>query len=294
MEHPKLQFSVIIPLYNKEISIYSTINSVLSQSYFDYELIIVNDGSTDDSLAVVQSFSDKRIKIVNKPNDGVSSARNRGIELAEGQFLVFLDADDIWLPSCLQEFNMLAIEFPLAEVLCTNYNMTGKNLIGSERRYYIQDYSLTSAFFLAKWGIPIMLTGCVAVKRDLFKEIGFFDQSITHGEDVEMWDRLAKRFRIAKSERVTTIYRTESENRASLLDEKSKKKAERIPIKRTSAKSKSQKILDGVQIVTDLSSFTFSKQGRDTLINLVKFPDRVLTGLFFIIKVRFFRYNYIQ
>ena len=91
-----ISFSVVIPLYNKEDSISKTINSVLAQSYENYELLIVNDGSKDRSLDVVKSYVDPRIRIIDKSNGGVSSARNKGIEQSKNEWIAFLDGDDLW------------------------------------------------------------------------------------------------------------------------------------------------------------------------------------------------------
>jgi glycosyltransferase involved in cell wall biosynthesis len=287
-----IEFSVIIPLYNKESSIGSTIDSVLNQTYSNFELIIVNDGSTDKSLTEVQKFDDSRIKIYNKLNGGVSSARNFGIEKSQKQFIVFLDADDFWFPFCLAEYCKLIIEFPDAEVYCTNYNMTGKNLKGSDRSYIVEDYYYTSAFYLAKWSIPIMLTGCVSIRRNLLNEVGYFDLNITHGEDIDMWERLAKRYRIAKSEKVTTIYRTETENRASLIDEKFKKKADQIEYTKPIKLSKSQKLYVGVQLVFELKSYILSGKNFPAIRNLIGYFCWIVRGILFIIKVRILKFQY--
>ncbi|QYS89019.1 glycosyltransferase family 2 protein [Flavobacterium davisii] len=96
MQKNKLTFSVIIPLYNKENYIYNTLTSVIDQSYSNFEIIIVNDGSTDKSLEIIQNINDSRIRIFNQQNKGVSSARNLGIKNAKGTLIAFLDADDLW------------------------------------------------------------------------------------------------------------------------------------------------------------------------------------------------------
>jgi glycosyltransferase involved in cell wall biosynthesis len=293
-----IEFSVIIPLYNKEKSIYSTIESVLNQTYPNFELIIVNDGSTDQSLEAAKSFNDSRIKIFNKSNGGVSSARNMGIDKSQKQFIIFLDADDLWLPFCLEEFCKLIFEFPDAEIFCTNYNMTGKNLLGSDRRYYVNDYYYALSYFMAKWSISLMITGCVAIIRNLFNEVGYFNQNITHGEDIDMWERLSKKFNIAKSEKITTIYRTETENRASMMDERLKIKADLVEVKRNQALSRSQKLYYGVQFVIELRSFRLSWKDIYILIRrLIMYMDWVIKGLLLIINVRMLNItfdNYIQ
>ena len=94
--------SVVIPLYNKEKTIARAIHSVLNQTYKHFEVIIVNDGSIDNSLNIVQSIPDHRIKIITKKNGGVSSARNTGIKAATCSCIAFLDSDDMWLPWHLQ------------------------------------------------------------------------------------------------------------------------------------------------------------------------------------------------
>jgi glycosyltransferase involved in cell wall biosynthesis len=285
-----IRFSVIIPLFNKEKSIRSTIESVLNQTYPNFELVLVNDGSTDNSLIAASSFNDTRIKILNKDNGGVSSARNRGIELSQNQYIVFLDADDLWLPYCLEEFCILINKFREAQVFCTNYNMTGKNLKGSERRYYIEDYFYTSAYYMAKWSIPIIITGCITIKRDIFIEVGYFNQNISHGEDIDMWNRLAKYSRIAKSEKVTTIYRTEAENRASHLDEslklKQKQKQKQGRNKRNNVLNKSQRLYYGVQSVFELRSELLSGKITNIFKNERIYLNLIIQGLLYIIKVR--------
>ena len=96
-----MKISVVIPLYNKELSIRRTIESVLSQSYSPYELIVVNDGSTDAGEKVVANFTDSRIRLINQDNRGVSAARNRGIAEAKSEHLCLLDTDDELLPNSL-------------------------------------------------------------------------------------------------------------------------------------------------------------------------------------------------
>jgi glycosyltransferase involved in cell wall biosynthesis len=278
-----ISFSIIIPLFNKEHSICSTINSVLSQTYSEFEIIIVNDGSTDNSLEKAQSINDERIRIFSKKNGGVSSARNFGINNAINEYVVFLDADDIWLPFCLEEFINLIRNFHLAKVFSTNFNMTGKRLKGSNRNYYIDDYYYSSAFFLAKWSIQMMVTGCVCIDKKVFEEVGMFDETITHGEDLDLWERL-NIFKIAKSERITMIYRIDAENRASILNSDAKKiKDDYLKHLRSRVKSKSQRLYYSVLLFFELRSLQFPFS------SLVKFGDWLIIGMLFVIKIRFLK-----
>ena len=104
--------SVIIPLYNKESYIKNTLRSVLEQNFTDFEIIIVNDGSTDNSLEIVSSFKDERIQVIHQPNSGASSSRNKAIQSAKTQYIAFLDADDFWFPNHLEELVQLIQDFP--------------------------------------------------------------------------------------------------------------------------------------------------------------------------------------
>jgi glycosyltransferase involved in cell wall biosynthesis len=93
------RFSVIIPIYNKEKDVETTIKSVLNQTYVDYEVILVDDGSTDNSLNIVNAIEDDRIQIFTKQNEGVSKTRNYGITKSKAEYIAFLDADDYWYPN---------------------------------------------------------------------------------------------------------------------------------------------------------------------------------------------------
>src|SRR5690606_35592492 len=111
----------IIPLYNKERHIKSTIESVLAQTFQDFEIIIVNDGSTDNSEALVNSISDPRIKYFKQENKGVSTARNFGIEKSSAKLIAFLDADDYWYPNHLNHLKTLFETFPGCGIYATGY-----------------------------------------------------------------------------------------------------------------------------------------------------------------------------
>lgn len=105
-------FSVVIPLYNKEDNIANTLDSVLAQTFQDFEIIIVNDGSTDKSLQIVSDYEDIRIKVYSKPNGGVSDARNYGIKKSSNKYVAFMDADDYWKPNYLERMFKLIEDYP--------------------------------------------------------------------------------------------------------------------------------------------------------------------------------------
>ena len=113
--------SVVIPLYNKEHYIATTLQTILAQTYQDYEVVIVDDGSTDGSVNAVERLCDSRLRLVRQNNAGVSVARNRGIEEARGELIAFLDADDEWKPDYLATQMMLVEMYPQCDVFATNY-----------------------------------------------------------------------------------------------------------------------------------------------------------------------------
>ena len=185
-------FSIIIPLYNKERFINTTIQSVLNQDFKDYEIIIINDGSTDNSLEIVRSFNDERIRIIDQENQGLSAARNKGIELAYGKITALLDADDIWLPNYLAEIKKLHDTFPEASIFSTSYleKYSNKLLIEpqrnideaqKEKRFVIDD------FYKANLKKPILCPSSTCFIASRFNRKAIFDVSITFAEDIEFY-----------------------------------------------------------------------------------------------------------
>lgn len=201
--------TVIIPLYNKESIIQETINSVLNQKFTDFELIVVNDGSTDKSIDLISSITDPRIKIFNKENGGVSSARNFGAKLANSKFLFFLDADDQITSDCLFELVELSKDFPNADIFSANFinkTTSGKNspfCLMSKRGIV---HNPTKKFFFRDF---MPRTGATLFPRDIFFEIGGFDERISIFEDLEFDMKLMKKYIYAYSPKVVYIHRDE-------------------------------------------------------------------------------------
>ncbi len=183
-------FSVVIPLYNKEKRVKNTIESVLNQTFQDFEVIVVNDGSTDNSLEVVKSFNDERIRIINQKNSGVSSARNRGIKEAKYEWIAFLDADDLW------DHNKLEM---VAEVIDkeknVNWIITGYTLLKNEKRsvklIYNKNRKLENVIDDLLLGLKIH-TSAVIVQKKIFIEDErlFFREGLNNSEDREVWYKL--------------------------------------------------------------------------------------------------------
>ena len=203
--------SVVIPLYNKEKSIASTLRTVLNQTFSDYEIVIVNDGSTDGSVEEIEKVQDDRIRLVHQPNAGVSAARNRGIEEAKGDLIAFLDADDEWKPEYLATQYHLFQKYPECSVFACNYefrDVSGKvtpTLI-HKLPFVGEDGILSNYFEVASCSHPPICSISVMVKKQVMQAIGGFPVGVKSGEDLLTWARLAYKYKIAFSRRVCACY----------------------------------------------------------------------------------------
>lgn len=194
-------FSVIMPLYNKAPYVERALKSVFAQSCTDWELIVVNDGSKDNSLEVIQSINktlDKPFTIINQQNAGVSTARNNGVAQAQGIYLCFLDADDWWESTFLEEMKILIDDYPEAGIWGCSYNIIkgGKTRLprnGVEpgvRGYvnYFQCY--------ARGGEMPLWTGSVVLKKTVFEAEKGFSPVLKLGEDFHLWVRIAAHYSV--------------------------------------------------------------------------------------------------
>ena len=205
--------SVVIPLYNKEALIGRTLESVLAQSYRDFEVVVVDDGSRDGSAAVVESFDDPRIRLIRQANTGVSAARNRGIAEARGEFIALLDADDIWRENYLQTQFELTQKYPQCDVFATGYEFIdefGKvsPLILRNMPFSEEEGVLTDYFHVASTSHPPLWTSIVMARKSALEVVEGFPVGIVSGEDLLTWARLACRYQIAYSRRVVAQYYT--------------------------------------------------------------------------------------
>lgn len=203
--------SVIIPLYNKAASIGQTLRTVLGQTFQDFEVIVVDDGSTDGGSDVVCAVDDARIRLVCQPNAGVSAARNRGVSEARGEFVAFLDADDLWRPTYLETQFALTCKYPDCAVFATNYEFRdaeGRTSPTILRRlpFAGEDGILTNYFEVASYSHPPLWTSAVIVRREAVEAIGGFPVGIRSGEDLLTWARLAVKYKIAFNVKPVAIY----------------------------------------------------------------------------------------
>lgn len=210
-----ISFTIVIPLYNKQKSVINTLLSVLNQTYQSFEVLVIDDGSTDESVNRVRSLNSNIIQIIQKPNGGVCSARNAGIQIAKNDYIAFLDADDIWSPDYLEKQVKSITDFNDAAMWGQNFAPIRDSkrellLTGLPEGYrgYITDY------FKMKRVSDLFCSSSVVVKKDVFDKVGFFDERIKYSEDLDMWYRIILNFPVVFSDEILVNYNHDSENRA--------------------------------------------------------------------------------
>lgn len=209
-----MRFSIIVPLYNKAPYVRKALDSILSQTFTDFELIIVDDGSRDESMIVVQDFirdvscmmydvCDK-IKVIQQENAGVAAARNNGVKASHGEYVCFLDADDWWEPTWLEEMDKLIREYPDAGLYVTNYvyYKPGKTHVALNIERGYMNYPEAYLYDLT---MPVTsITTCMP--RRVFDEMGGFPLGIKLGEDFLLWAKTALHYKVAFCEKPLAYY----------------------------------------------------------------------------------------
>lgn len=205
------KFSIIIPLYNKAPYVRKALESVVSQTYKDWECIIVDDGSTDSSADICEDFVKAltpllvhSIRLIKQPNSGVSAARNNGVAASKGEYICFLDADDWWEPTFLEEMDKLISAYPDAGLYATNYiyYKPGKTHVALTLKTgyinYPQSYYQSGA-------MPVW-TGAACMPRKVFDEMGGFPLGVKLGEDFLLWAKTALYYPVAFCEEPLAYY----------------------------------------------------------------------------------------
>lgn len=211
-------FSVVIPLYNKRKHIVRAIESVLSQTYTYFEIIVVNDGSDDGSeLEMFRYKHHPNIKLINQENGGVSIARNNGVLAAQYEFVCFLDSDDEWKSCFLEEIANLIVLFPRKNVYSTRHEIieqNGKSVY--PRAYEQEDFRGVIDDFIQcyKASDGIINASSVCVRKPMFLQLGGFPEGQTQGEDVYLWLLYSLHTDIVFSNKICTRYYRNTENRS--------------------------------------------------------------------------------
>lgn len=204
--------SVIIPGYNPVVYLPETVESVLNQTVSELELIVVNDGSTDNTLEVAKSYeTDPRVTVIDQKNQGVSVARNRGFAESKGQYIAFLDADDVWLPNNLeakiQKFQRdpeLGLVHTDVAIINEHSQKTGEVKRGKEG-YILNDLLLWN-------GDCIPAPSSILVKREAVESAGGFDPNLSYGADQDFFFRVAAQYKIGRIPEPLGLYRVHGSN----------------------------------------------------------------------------------
>jgi glycosyltransferase involved in cell wall biosynthesis len=201
-------FDVVMPLYNKEKFVGQAIESVLVQSFTDWRLFVVDDGSIDHGSDVVRGFHDPRISLIEQSNQGVGPARNAAIEAGSAEWIAFLDADDLWSRDHLQELDEVRRAFPQAGLIGCAFRRFSEQVAPAPARGHVQR-RVARYFAECALGRELFWTSSAAVRRSVLAEIGTF-KPLPGNEDVELWARVALKWPVAISTRPTVQYRVET------------------------------------------------------------------------------------
>ena len=217
-------FSIIIPLYNKAAAVTDTLQSVLAQTIADFEVVVIDDGSTDGSAEVVERFCQghDQICLIRQTNAGVSATRNRGIELAQSENLIFLDADDLWEPTYLAHIQDFIAQFPQAGAYATAFveqvnDEQGGSYRSPHRIHGLNDQPVLvdNYFEVASRGQLPLMPSSTCIPRRVLAEVGGFPTDQIQGEDQDLWARIGLRYPIALHPAPDVRYVISAENRVS-------------------------------------------------------------------------------
>ncbi|MEP0265657.1 glycosyltransferase family 2 protein [Dokdonia sp.] len=203
------KFSVVISVYNKEGFIKKTLQSVFAQTLQDYEVIVVNDASTDHSEEEIQAIGHEIIYHAFSQNKGAAAARNKAIQLATGDYIALLDGDDLWYPDYLEEMNHLLQEFPTYSVFATAIDIEDHD--GKRASAYTfpnpeNKQRIAVNYFEASYKNTVLTSSSTVIKRSAFETIGDYDESIKSGQDTDLWIRIGLQYPIAFSTKSCATY----------------------------------------------------------------------------------------
>lgn len=210
-------FSVIIPLYNKEKYIEKALQSVINQTFKEFEIIVVDDGSTDRSLEIARQIiksTNHKINIIEQQNSGVSIARNNAVQVAKYNYIAFLDADDWWADNYLATMKCLIDDFPEGMLFASSYFKVknGRQIpakIGVNQSFKRGYFDYLQAYIASPY-MPVW-TGAAVVKKTVFKEFNGFKSVLKMGEDFDLWVSIALKYRVALENQPLAFYNQDVE-----------------------------------------------------------------------------------
>lgn len=204
-------FSVVIPMYNAEKFIERTVVSVLNQTYHEFEVIVVDDGSTDNSVKIVENLikNNPKLRLLKQKNQLVGAARNYGIKESKYEFVGLLDADDEYLPDFLNTIDRLIKKYPSAGVYATAYR------VQKEDKLFIPKYSslpkfpwegIVPSYYKSALNYHPLSSSSVVLRKSILKKTGYFVEGVRYGVDLDLWVRIAAQFDIVFSSKVCAVY----------------------------------------------------------------------------------------
>jgi len=199
-------FSIVMPLWNKRHTLAATVATVLGQTWREFELVVVDDGSTDGGADLLAAFGDGRIRTLVQANAGPGAARNAGIEAARHDWIAFLDADDLWLPDHLAELDRIRRRFPEAGLIGTAFVRQGPDEPNPPPAPDPPAIALIDYFEHRASGAPVLCASTAAIPRTSYAALGGFGDDM-QSQDSEYWARIALERPVAASSRVTAVYR---------------------------------------------------------------------------------------
>ncbi len=187
---PSIPVSVILTTYNRADLVIQAIESVLHQTYPDFEVLVINDGSTDHTRAVLEGITDRRVKSIHQINSGLPAARNQGIKLANGKYIAFLDDDDLWLPNKLARQMQCMKLHPEVDWVSCGYATI--DFQGNYLGHQVNPWVWKPVLDLSTWlyGCPT-IPSCVLVKKEWLTRANGFDEELSQSEDWDLWLRLS-------------------------------------------------------------------------------------------------------
>lgn len=214
-----LKISVVVPLFNKAENVESTINSILAQTLAPQEIIVVDDGSTDGGAELVSNYENRGVKLIRQTNQGVSAARNMGIQFATSDYVALLDADDYWKPNHLQVLSDLINLNPQAGLLSTAYEIYRAGDVYRPKSVFMDGWSGLLDCFLSSYrkDLTLVCSSTACVKRNLCIEAGGFPLGVKRGEDIILWLKLGLKAPVAHASVATATYNRDGVNRSDIL-----------------------------------------------------------------------------
>ena len=186
-------FSVIVPTFNRGSFIKTCVDSVMEQTFDDFELIVVDDGSTDETGQYISKYSDERLTYVNQENQGVACARNKGLSLSKGRFIAFLDSDDHWVPEKLQIVSEYINKFPDIHIFHTEeiWYREGKFLAQKKKHK-----KPTGSVYKNALPLCCISISTAVIKKEVFANVGAFDEEMEACEDYDFWLRATNKYEV--------------------------------------------------------------------------------------------------